>query len=479
MVLDRDKVFAYIDQHFQEHLEKIQRLVRQPSVSPENKGVRECAELVLKEFRDLGSKAALVETKGNPVVYGRYDAGAPKTIIVYMMYDTMPADEQGWKVDPFAGELVEQPPFGRCMVARGVYNTKGELQGFLNACESIKATGQKLPVNLILMAEGEEELGSRHLPEVVKNNLKDLGEADAVFWPTCDQDPGGEIGLNLGVKGIVYFELELDGASWGKGPGQFGIHGSTKAVVDSPVWRMIQALATMTGPDGNQVLVKDLFRDAAPPSADDKMLLEKLGKVWTAKREQEIKDMFKLNSLIDGVTGVEMLKRLMFNPTLNIDGIWGGYTGEGTKTLLPHKATVKMDVRLVPKMKPGDVIPSIRRHLDSHGFKEIKIRELEEGYDWARTDYREPAVEAVLKSYRDMGLEPEIWPTMAGSAPFYLFNREPLNLPVVAAGLGHGGLAHSPNEYIVIDEGGPTGGLRTMEKSYVAMLDNFSTMKQT
>ena len=415
-----------------------------------------------------------METSGNPVVYGKLDAGASKTILVYMMYDTMPADEEGWKVDPFAGELVDQAPFGRCLVARGAYNTKGELSGFLNACESIKATGQKLPVNLLLMAEGEEELGSRHLPEFVKEHAKELEEADAVFWPTCDQDPGGEIGIALGVKGIVYFELELDGASWGKGPGEFGIHGSTKAIVDSPVWRMIQALASMTGPDGNQVLVKDLFRDALPPSEDDRMLLEKLEKTWTVKREQELKDIFKLKSLIDGVTGGEMLRRLMFNPTLNIDGIWGGYTGEGTKTLLPHKVTVKMDVRLVPKMKTEDILPTIRQHLDNHGFREVKIREMEDGYDWARTDYRDSAVQAVLKSYREMNFEPEVWPTMAGSAPFYLFNRPPLSLPVVTGGLGHGALAHSPNEYIVIDEGGPTGGLKSMEKSYVAILDNFS-----
>jgi acetylornithine deacetylase/succinyl-diaminopimelate desuccinylase-like protein len=393
-----------------------------------------------------------------------------------MMYDTMPADEATWKVDPFAGELVEQPPFGRCLVARGAINTKGELEGFLNVCRSIKATGQELPVNLVFVAEGEEELGSRHLPEFVRKYGEELAKADAVFWPTCDQDPGGEVSMSLGVKGIVYFELELDGASWGKGPTQFGIHGSLKAAVDSPVWRMIQALASMTGPDGNHVLVKDLFRDAMPPDKDDLMLIEKLSKTWTPKREEEFKNIFKVKSFVDGVEGTEMLRKLLFSPTLNIDGIWGGYTGEGTKTLLPHKVTAKMDVRLVPKMRNESILPLIRKHLDDHGFREVDVRKLEEGYDWARTSYKEPAVQAVLKSYREMGAEPEVWPTGTGSAPFYLFNREPVNLPVVTGGLGHGALAHSPNEYIVIDEGGPTGGLKTLEKSYVAILDNFSKM---
>ncbi len=205
MSLDRGKVFAYIDQHFSEHVQKVQELVRQPSVSPENKGVRECAQFVLQRLRDLRCEGSLVETSGNPVVYGKYDAGAPKTIVVYMMYDTMPADEEGWKVDPFAGELVDQPPFGRCLVARGSWNTKGELSGFLNACESVKATGQKLPVNMIFVAEGEEELGSRHLPEFVKKYGKELAEAEVVFWPTCDQNPGGEVTMGVGSEGHCLF----------------------------------------------------------------------------------------------------------------------------------------------------------------------------------------------------------------------------------------------------------------------------------
>ncbi|HZY47155.1 MAG TPA: M20/M25/M40 family metallo-hydrolase, partial [Candidatus Bathyarchaeia archaeon] len=404
MLADRDKVFAYIEQHFPDHVKKLQELVRQPSVSPENKGIRECAQLVLKYLRDLGCEASVVETKGNPVVYGRYDAGAPKTVLVYMMYDTMPTDEAGWKVDPFAGELVDQPPFKRCLVARGAVNTKGPMRAFLNACESIKATGQELPVNLILMAEGEEELGSRHLPEFVQKHEKELAEADLVYFPDVGQFPEGNVIMELGVKGIVYFELELNGKSWGKGPGEFGIHGSLKAALDNPVWRMVQALASMTGPDGNKVLVKDLFRDVQV-SKDDLMLVEKLGKTFTPDREQAIKDLFKVKNWVDGVSGVEMLKRLLLDPTLNIDGIWGGYTGEGTKTLLPHKVTVKMDVRLVPKMKNENVLPVIRKHLDSHGFPEIRIRPLEEGYDWARTSFHDPAVQATLKTYTEMGVE--------------------------------------------------------------------------
>jgi len=276
MPLDRGKVFAHIDKNLPQHIAKVQELIRQPSISPENKGIRECANLVMQYLTSLGCTGSVEETAGNPVVYARYDAGAEKTVVVYMMYDTMPVDEPGWRVDPLAGTLEDVAPFGRCLVARGAVNTKGELRGFLNACESIKATRQKLPVNLLFVVEGEEELGSRHLPEFITKHEKELQQAKAVLFPFCSQDRTGKVVMYLGVKGIVYFELELDGAIWGKGPKEFGIHGSNKAWVDSPAWRMIQALATMTGPDGNKVTIQDFYRHAQVPNKEDRELLPKL-----------------------------------------------------------------------------------------------------------------------------------------------------------------------------------------------------------
>jgi len=184
----------------------------------------------------------------------------------------------------------------------------------------------------------------------------------------------------------------------------------------------------------------------------------------------------KVKRFINDVHGKEALLKHLYSPTLNIDGIWSGYIGPGTKTVLPYKITAKVDVRLVPNMTVEEVIPKIRKHLDKQGFKEIKIVELEEGYGWAKTSISEPAAQAILKTYREFGYEPEIWPHTAGSAPFCMFNREPLNLPFVMGGLGHGARAHAPNEYIVVGEGGPTGGLITLEKSYVTILDNLSKM---
>jgi len=469
--LSRSEIFKHIDAHVNEHVARVQELVRQPSISPEGRGVRDCAQLLRGYLSDLGcANARLVETSGNPVVYARYGCDAARTVLVYLMYDTMPVDEPGWIVDPLNGNLVDMQPFGRCLVARGAINTKGELRAFLNACESIKATGAELPVNLIFVAEGEEELGSRHLPEFLASYAAELKDADLVFFPGTDQDVKGKVVMTLGVKGIVYFELELDGAEWGKGPSEFGIHGSNKAWVDSPVWRMIQALSTMTTPDGNTVLIEGFHDNVAAPSSDDEELLSRLEKTFD---EEAVKEELRLKQFIGGLHGVPALRKYLYSPTLNINGIWGGYTGPGTKTLLPHKITAKVDVRLVPNMIIQEVLPKIREHLEKAGFPEVKVRVLEKGYDWAKTSWRTPAAQAVIEAYREFGYEPEIWPHMAGSAPFAMFNREPFNLPFVSGGLGHGARAHAPNEYLVIDEGGPTGGLATLEKSYVAILENF------
>lgn len=472
VTMDKAKVYNYIDEHYEQHLSKLQELVRQPSISGENRGIRECAELVKRYYEELGcSEAKIVETSGHPVVYGHYNANAPKTLIIYLMYDTQPIDDPGWSVPPLEGRVIDLPPFGQCLVARGAENTKGPMAAFFNACASILATNEELPVNLSFIAEGEEELGSRHLPEFIQKYQSNLAGADAVFFPIDTQDVKGKVQMSLGVKGIVYFELEASGKEWGYGPTEFDIHGSSKAWIDSPAWRLLQAFASMTTPDGNRVLIEDFYANVVPPSVEDSELLEKLTKTFD---EAAIKEELKVQHFIADAHGKEALLKYLYSPTLNIDGIWGGYTGPGTKTVLPWKTTAKVDVRLVPNMSVAEVLPKIRRHLDTHGFPEIKIRNLEEGYEWAKTSVKEPVAQAVIKSYREFGYEPEIWPHSAGSAPFCMFNGEPLNLPFIFGGLGHGGRAHSPNEYLVVEEGGPTGGLRTLEKSYVSILQNIA-----
>lgn len=469
------KVSKYIDSHIKEHIKKIQDFLRQPSVSAENYGVRECAEILKNHFLSLGCKnVKLIETKSFPVVYGEYDADAERTLLVYMMYDTQPFTGENWTSPPLEARLVDIKPFGKCVVARGAINSKGPLIAFLNALESILAVGEKIPVNLKFVAQGDEELGSTYFAEFVKTH-KEMLKADALFGPDACQDEKGKVIIGLGYKGIEYIELECSGKSWGRGPKEFDIHSSDKSWVDSPVWRMIHALSTMTSEDGNKILIEGWYDNVKSPSKEELELIDKLAETFD---EEAIKHEIKVERFINDLHGKELLLQYIYSTTLNIDGIWGGYIGPGSKTVLPHKITVKMDARLVPDQRSEEVIEKIRRHLDKHGYKDITIKSLDP-YEWAKTSVREPIVQATIQAYRILGYEPEIWPMTASSVPYYLFNRGPLYLPFIDAGLGHGGRAHSPDEYFVIEGNDRVAGLAGCEKSYVVILDAYARYCQT
>jgi acetylornithine deacetylase/succinyl-diaminopimelate desuccinylase-like protein len=470
-MVNLDKVNKYIDTHLNEHTNKMQEFLRQPSVSAENYGVRECAELLKGYLAELGCKdTRLVETGSFPVVYGEYNAHAEKTLLVYMMYDTQPFSDEEWTSPPLEAKLVNIEPFGKCVVARGAINSKGPLIAFLNALESILAVGEEIPVNLKFIAQGDEELGSLHFAKFVEEHKEILGKADALFGPEASQDEKGKALVGLGWKGIEYVELECSGKSWGRGPTEFGIHSSDKSLVDSPVWRMIHALATMTSKDGNRILIEDWYDNVKPPSEEDLELIDKLVETFD---EESTKHEIKVKRFINDLHGKDLLMQYIYSTTLNIDGIWGGYTGPGSKTVLPHKVTVKMDTRLVPNQSPEEVIPKIRKHLDKHGYNDITIRSIDP-YDWSKTSVKEPIVQATIKAYRKLGCEPEIWPMYASSVPYHLFNREPLQLPFIDAGLGYGARAHAPDEYFVIEGNEKVAGLSGCEKSFVVILDEIA-----
>jgi len=469
-----EKVGKHIDSHLNEHVRRMQEFLRQPSVSAENFGVRDCAELLKSYFVDLGCKdARLIETEGFPVVYGEYDAHAEKTLLIYMMYDTQPFVGEEWTSPPLEARLVDIKPFGKCVIARGAINTKGPLIAFLNSLESILAVGKEIPVNLKFMAQGDEELESTHFAKFVEEHKEMLGRADALFGPDASQDEKGKVLMNLGWKGIEYIELECSGKSWGKGPTEFDIHSSDKSWVDSPAWRMIHALATMTSEDGNKILIDDWYNNVKPPTKEDLELIDKLVKTMD---EETIKHEMKVNKFINDLHGKELILQYLYSTTLNIDGIWGGYIGPGSKTVLPHKVTAKMDARLVPDQSSKEVIANIRKHLDKHGYADITIKSLDP-YEWSKTSVNEPIVQATIQAYRKLGYEPEIWPSSASSVPYHLFNRGPLYLPFCDGGLGHGERAHAPDEFLVIEGNEKVAGLAGCEKSFVAILDTYASYK--
>jgi acetylornithine deacetylase/succinyl-diaminopimelate desuccinylase-like protein len=462
------EVYAYIDAHRAEHLENLRRWVRQPSVSAQNQGIPEMAAMLRDDLRQLGfQEAEVVPTSGHPGVWGYYDAGARKTLVVYMMYDVQPVEPEGWRVDPFAGEVVDHP-LGRVLMARGAVNQKGPERAFLNAVGAILATRKRLPVNLMVLAEGEEELGSPHYPELIERYAERLRRADGVLFPFPSQGPEGSVSMSLGVKGIVYFELEARGGERG-GPREAEVHSSLKAITDAPVWRLTQALASLTTPDGNAIRVPGYYDAIRPPTEEEQRLVNGMLPAWR-EREAAMRRSLGVERWIRGMSGRESLMEYLFNTTLNIDGIWGGYTGPGVKTILPHRATAKLDSRLVPDQTPDSALALIRRHLDAGGFTDVELRKLS-GYPPAQTSVEAPLVRAAIGTYSKHGLTPSVTPRLAGSAPYYVFTQR-LELPLVAAGIGHGSGAHAPNEYLVVEPkpGSRIAGLPEMEKFYVDLL---------
>lgn len=457
--IDPRPVHQHIDRDWSQHLLQTQQFVRQPSISADGTGIKEMAELVASHIRELGGSARLVPTEGHPVVYGELDCDMPRTLVLYGMYDVQPVTGEDWIVPPFGGEIVDLPGLGPSLVNRGIENSKGPLIGFFNVVDSFMRVHGRLPVNLRVVVEGEEEQGSKHLGQVISAYQDELRQCDAVFFPFYARNVRGQVVMHLGCKGIIFIELICRGGDKG-GPTTRGIHGALGVVIGNPAWRLLHALASMKSLD-EAMLVEDYSAEMAPPSEEDEALLRAL--VSTVDLDALLQE-HEVQRFKWDLDKLGILHKYLYDSTLNIDGIIAGYTEEGSKTLIPNRAVAKVDVRLVPNMEVERTIQRIRDHLDTHGFDDIEIKVIS-GYPWSRTSVREEAVQAMIETYRFHGCEPEIWPSLAGSAPFYLFTRE-CGLPFVMGGLGHGGNAHSPNEYA------PIGGMQEFEKSaatFIAM----------
>ncbi len=463
---DHPAVYAHIDQNLDAHIAQIQRWLRQPSISAQDVGIADMAAMLRDDLHALGfHEAELVPTSGHPGVWGYYDAGATKTLVLYMMYDVQPVEPADWRSPPFAANLVDHD-LGTVVMARGATNQKGPQRALLNAISSILAVNGTLPVNLMIAAEGEEEIGSPHYPEIVDRYEQRLRTADGVIFPFNSQDPSGDFEMSLGVKGLLYVEMEAAGGAMG-GPKNAEIHGSYKAIVDAPALRLAHALASFTTPDGNTIVIPGYYDRVRPPTLEEQRLINGMLRGWDDARQQNL---LGVDRWIDGITGRDAIMSYLYDATFNIDGIWGGYTGEGSKTILPHKATAKVDTRLPPDLHPDSALAMFRRHLDAHGFQDIAIRRLS-GYPAAQTSVDAPLVQAALSVFRKYGFTPTVSPRLAGSAPFYQFTDR-LGLPLVFSGLGHGSGAHAPNEYMLIRPapGSRIAGLADLEKAYVDLL---------
>jgi len=426
-----------VDDGFEESVAALQRVVRQPSISSQNIGVRECAALLVEMMTDIGIDARVMETEGLPVVYGEIRsarADAP-TLVIYNHYDVQPAaplDE--WTHKPFGAEIVDGVMYGR-----GTTDAKGNLLCHLRAIAAFQQAGVELPCHVKLLFDGEEESGSPSLPAFVAANT-DLLAADAAL--SFDGGFGGSNRprISFGTSGLLFVELRVRGA-------ERDLHSARARLVENPAWRLVWALNQLKGPDGRVML--DGFYDAIrPTTALERKTLETSG--WDDAAQQAD---LGIGRFLGGVSGVDAYEQLLFTPTCNIAGFATGWMGEGHKTVLPGRAACRLDFRLVANQDPDAILASLRLFLDAHGCEDFEI-ESRGNIEPARTALDTPFAEVIVEAARDVyGGEPDVQPTIDASGQQGVWLGGLLG-GIPAAGTGIGPPAwrgHAADEFMTLE----------------------------
>jgi len=462
-------VLAEIPKMHAANIKRLQDWIALPSIAAENRNYPQGPEYMAQLAREAGfSGVKIMPTAGKPGVFGRIDAGARTTVGIYFMYDVKQYVPEEWSSPPLEGRLVQKEGLGTVCMGRGAVNQKGPENSFLGALLAFKAAGCKLPVNLVLVCEGEEEIGSPHFGEVVRapEVLAELGKCIGLFMPEAGQDRDGGVTVSLGAKGVVELQLVSSGEKWGRGP-KHDVHSSLEAAVDSPTWHLVQALNTLVKADGHTPAVEGFFDKARPLTGEQKKMIADYA---ARASEASAKKSLGVEHWVHDADWLESRMLLESQPTINIEGLVAGYTGPGGKTVLPHRAEAKIDMRLVPDMTAADTLAKLKAHLEKQGFGDIEVN-MSGGYDPNQTDKGSRLIQTQLATYRKLGAEAQLWPRGAGSWPGYLFTDAPLSLPAGHFGMGHGTGAHAPDEYYLIESTNPkVQGLDGAVASFVEYL---------
>jgi acetylornithine deacetylase/succinyl-diaminopimelate desuccinylase-like protein len=445
-------VYDQIEKRRAETIARIQEWIKQPTIAAESRGITEGRDLTMRLLRDAGfGKVESVPTDGHPGIFATLDAGAKRTIGLYFMYDVKQVDPKEWSSPPWDAAVVDVPKLGKSIMGRGAVNQKGPQATFLAALHAIRAANRKLPVNLVLVAEGEEEIGSPHFAQIVSRPeiRAQLKKCDGIFMPHAGQSGDGAVTINLGAKGVVECEIVSSADTWGRGPKK-DIHSSNRARVDSPAWHLVQALSTLVNAEGDPA-IDGLFERVKPLSDRDRKLLDAAAQQMS---EAESKAALGVQRWAHDASWRQALEDLVSRPTVNIEGMYGGYTGPGGMTILPHRAAAKLDLRLVPDMTAADTFAKLKAHLAKRGYGDLDIK-MTGGYDPNATSPDSRLIQAQVKVYQQAGIKPILWPRLAGSWPGYVFTGDPLRLPAGHFGLCHGSRAHAPDEYYLIEPSDP------------------------
>jgi acetylornithine deacetylase/succinyl-diaminopimelate desuccinylase-like protein len=433
-----DDVLRYIDDHHDEAVRKLIELCRLETVSAQGRAIEETADWVSRELRDLGFEVQILPkpegAPAQPVIYAEAPGNSPRTLLFYDHYDVQPEEPLDlWKTPPFDPVVKD----GK-LYARGAFDNKGNIAARFAAIRAWREAGGDLPCGVKFCIEGDEEIGSPHMEAFVERH-KNLLAADACIWEGGGVTWEGLPMITLGVKGLLYVQLEVESIS-------HDAHSSYGTVLPNAAWRLAWALASIKGPD-ERILIDGFYEEVRPPTPDERAAVEKLPHESAATLGA-----YGIDRSTTGVTGLDYNLRHLFEPTATIDGLSSGYHGEGPKTVLPARAMAKMDFRLVNDQDPADIERRLRAHLDRNGFGDIRIVNLG-GEHPARTPVTDPLVQVMRDALTPVyGDEPVIVPTMAGTGPLYPFVTT-LGLPTADCGIGYPDAAiHAPNENIRLED---------------------------
>src|ERR687895_631842 len=426
-----------VDGSREELLGELNEFLRMPSISArqdESAGFRDCAEWVAGKLDEAGAEASIMETEGHPVVYAEIGSG-DATLLSYGHYDVQPPEPLDlWESEPFEPTVRDGG-----LYARGVADDKGDVLARIQALRLYVEEHGPLPFRLKFLIEGEEEVGSTSLAPFVRANAE-LLSADACLWEAAWKDEAGRPVIFCGTKGMAYVELPTRGPS-------HDLHSMYGGIAPNPAWRLVQALRTIKDEKGD-ITLDGLDELAEDPSEQD---LEAISSI--PFNAEALKASWGVDAFDRGLSDEDALYEMLLRPTANIAGIMSGYTGPGSKTIVPSEAFVKMDFRLVAGQSPGPVVELLRSHLSKRGFDDIEVVEMH-GVEVAKTPVDSPVVQTAVESWQSLGYEDAVvYPTIGGSGPTSLIATE-LGIPTIMTGsvANVDSRFHSPNEWVRLDD---------------------------
>ena len=432
------KLETYLENHAGEAQALVEQLCRQPSIAAQNIGLNEMASLVQSLLDGAGFTTRQLRVEGAPpVVYGEQRGRSPFTLLLYNHYDVQPADPlELWESPPFEPTERDGKLFGR-----GVSDNKGELATRLVAVQALRAIDGELPITIRWIVEGEEEVGSPHFAALAER-YADLMRADGCLWEGAGYDVADRPEIVLGTKGLLYVQLDVQGA--GK-----DAHSGNAPILPSAAWRLVQALASLRTPEG-EIRIPGFYDAVRSPTPAE---LEAMAQ--QTDMEEEWRKAYQVSEFTDRLNGLALRERLAFSPTCNIAGLLSGYTEKGIKTVLPARAMAKIDFRLVPDQDPDDILAKLQAHLKAAGYGDIQATPLE-GAKPVVTPIQHPFVQRVLAIAEAVaGRPPAISPIVGGTLPLLGALRRFVGVPGLSAPGNPSYWAsgeHGPNEHIRLSD---------------------------